>query len=176
MSKVAKCPRQIVDNNSSMGASALWAPHLHSEAVLVFQLLQEIGLQLQISALILHVGLQGETSHNLLAVGGKQDTFKNISLYSYLSDEGMRHVASCLQICRHVAAEFIRTLGCCMRVIWETGSLNNKNLTPNMQDSVHIVVCMKTSVCYSLCDILCKEVFSRMLLYIICEKCGHDLI
>lgn len=62
---------------SSLGASAVRAPHLHSAAVLLFQLLQEVALQLQISALSHHVRLQGETSHDPLAVGVKQDTFNN---------------------------------------------------------------------------------------------------
>lgn len=50
--------------------TALRAPHLHSAAVLLLQLLQEVVLQLQIYTLIPHVQLQGRISHDLLTVGG----------------------------------------------------------------------------------------------------------
>lgn len=55
---------------SSEGVLALCAPHLHPAAVLVFQLLQEVVLHLQLSALVLHVRLQGRASHDPLTVGG----------------------------------------------------------------------------------------------------------
>lgn len=61
--------------------SSVCAPHLHSPAVLLFHLFQEVLLKLQISAFILDVWLQRQTPHDPLTVGVKQDAVHNILWY-----------------------------------------------------------------------------------------------
>lgn len=78
--KVGKIPSHTALEEFSHGEA-----NLHLAAVLVFQLIQEAVLQLQITVLVLHVWLQGQTSHDTLAVEVKRDTFNNISCRCALS-------------------------------------------------------------------------------------------